>query len=264
VAAFGPDFRQARRGKQFTAVSAESLGSALGFFFIFLLLQQILLAMPTLLDAFSTASGRQLFDNKSAVFLWTLALMVPVGLVVSWLIYRTSLRRGGPLLMPELLRFPKLGWAGWLIVLVGFVVLMGLLAATLRFFSGDLHTTGEVERQTAGLPKTSLALFIVPLAVGIGAPLVEEFLFRGPLFVRLRQTAIGDLGTLVLTSGIWAAIHVGQPTINVITLFLMGLALGTLLLRFGSIWVPIACHCVWNTIASAALLNADKLQNIAQ
>jgi membrane protease YdiL (CAAX protease family) len=29
-------------------------------------------------------------------------------------------------------------------------------------------------------------------------------------------------------------------------IFIMGLVLGYLLYRFGSIWVPIVCHSVWN------------------
>jgi len=36
-------------------------------------------------------------------------------------------------------------------------------------------------------------------------------------------------------------------------LFVMGLALGLLLLRFGSLWVTICCHILWNVISSGAM-----------
>jgi membrane protease YdiL (CAAX protease family) len=35
--------------------------------------------------------------------------------------------------------------------------------------------------------------------------------------------------------------------------------LGLLLLRFGSLWVPIACHSLWNALTSFAFLGAQNL-----
>jgi uncharacterized protein len=55
---------------------------------------------------------------------------------------------------------------------------------------------------------------------------------------------------------VWAIIHVTQPWINIALIFFMGLVLGGLLLRFGSIWVPVACHCVWNLLTTIMLFNA--------
>jgi len=52
------------------------------------------------------------------------------------------------------------------------------------------------------------------------------------------------------------ALGVKEGLVALIPLFIMGLVLGWLRLRFGSIWVPIVCHSVWNLLACFALFNA--------
>ena len=80
----------------------------------------------------------------------------------------------------------------------------------------------------------------------IGAPLGEELVFRGQMFVALSQTRIGFPGASLLTSAGWAALHwTGNPMV-VALLFCMGLVLCFLLRRFGSLWVTMACHAAWN------------------
>jgi len=37
-----------------------------------------------------------------------------------------------------------------------------------------------------------------------------------------------------------------EPWLMIGVIFIMGLVFGYLLYRFGSIWVPIICHGVWN------------------
>jgi uncharacterized protein len=254
--ALGPDFRGARRGALYRAYSEQAFLPAIGFFALYLFLQMLLPGLPAAAGALAIQLGSPLFTEMSQLFLAAMAFMIPTGLFVSWLVNRTAQKRGGAMLMPELLRLPNLGWLGWLAVVFGFVVVMGVFAAVVRLGAGDTTSMGEVEKLTAALRGNPLAVFIVPLAIGFSAPLAEEFLFRGPLFVRLRQTFLGAIGTLVITSAVWAIIHVTQPWINIALIFFMGLVLGGLLLRFGSIWVPVACHCIWNLLTTIMLFNA--------
>jgi uncharacterized protein len=254
--ALGPDFRGARQSALYRAHSEQAVLPTIGFFALFLFLQLLLPGLPTAAGLIATKLGSPIFTDVSQLFMAAMAFMIPTGLFVSWLINRTAQQHGGSMLMPELLRLPNLGWAGWIAVVFGFVIVMGCFAAVVRLASGDTTSMGEIEKLTAAMRGNPLAAFIMPLAIGVSAPLAEEFLFRGPLFVRLRQTVLGAVGTLVITSAVWAVIHVTQPWINIALIFFMGLVLGGLLLRFGSIWVPVACHCVWNLLTTIMLFNA--------
>jgi uncharacterized protein len=257
VAVFGPDFRAARRQWQYRVFSEQSIASAVWFFLFYLFLQLLLPVLPAIAQKLGVSLGRPIFSGQSTQFVAIMFAMIPAALLVSWLIYRTGVAKGGASLSADLVRLPKLGWGGWVAVVIGFIVTLGIFAAALRFALGDMTSTGGVEQETNKVRGVAAAQFIIPLAVGICAPLAEEFLFRGPLFVRLKQTKLGAVGTVLMTSALWASIHFSQPWINVLVLFFMGLVLGTLLLRFGSIWVPVACHCAWNLMATVALLNVD-------
>ncbi len=59
-------------------------------------------------------------------------------------------------------------------------------------------------------------------------------------------------GTALVTSALWAGLHLSEPWFSVGLIFVMGLVFGWMMYRFGSLWVTIACHAVWNT--SYALL----------
>jgi membrane protease YdiL (CAAX protease family) len=52
----------------------------------------------------------------------------------------------------------------------------------------------------------------------------------------------------------WASIHITEPLHAIALIFVMGLLLSALLIRFGSLWVTVVCHAVWNGIYSLALL----------
>jgi membrane protease YdiL (CAAX protease family) len=95
----------------------------------------------------------------------------------------------------------------------------------------------------------------LPIAGGliIGAPVAEELTFRGQIFAALSQTRLGMRGAAAITSAVWAVIHITQPFHIILLLFLMGLALCWLLVRFGSLWVTITCHAVWNGLSAVTL-----------
>jgi hypothetical protein len=85
-------------------------------------------------------------------------------------------------------------------------------------------------------------------SIAIGAPLVEELIFRGQLFAALSQTRLGVSGTSVVTSAGWALLHASEPWLSIGLIFIMGLAFGWMMYRFGSLWVPVICHGAWNGI----------------
>jgi membrane protease YdiL (CAAX protease family) len=92
-----------------------------------------------------------------------------------------------------------------------------------------------------------LFLAVLP-SIAIGAPLAEELIFRGQLFSALAGTRLGVAGATVLTSALWALLHVTEPWLSIGLIFVMGLVLGFLMYRFGSLWVAMVCHGAWNGI----------------
>ncbi|MDP6630236.1 MAG: type II CAAX endopeptidase family protein [Kiritimatiellia bacterium] len=94
-----------------------------------------------------------------------------------------------------------------------------------------------------------LQLYLVVLAV-VGAPLIEEALFRGIAFpAMLRHTTLTR--AMVFVSLIFAAIHL-TPT-AVIPLFVFAMALSLAYLYTGNIIVPIVMHLLFNSVSIGML-----------
>jgi uncharacterized protein len=86
------------------------------------------------------------------------------------------------------------------------------------------------------------------LVVGIGAPLSEELLFRGFLLSALARSRLGFAGAAILSSALWTALHAGYSATGIAEVFLIGLFFSWLLWRTGSLWVPIFCHALYNSL----------------
>ncbi len=83
-------------------------------------------------------------------------------------------------------------------------------------------------------------------------------IFRGALFSALRHSWVGKTGAVVITAAAWAVIHaMGAPWLFVFIIFIMGLCLGWLLLRFGSLTLTIICHACWNLVSSLAIFGGQ-------
>ncbi len=169
------------------------------------------------------------------------------------------------------LRRPQLGWGGWIAVLIGFLVAVYLLNAGVFAVTGlnpqdyapssdgvldKSNSSGLVEKAMADLANEPLLFALALPGVTIIVPMMEELLFRGALFTAIAQSKIGRAGAVVITSGLWAVMHaMSAPWLFVSLIFLMGLVLGIILLRWGSLWVTIACHCLWNSLSSATIFS---------
>lgn len=98
--------------------------------------------------------------------------------------------------------------------------------------------------RTVGSP-----LFFWVTVVIIG-PVFEEMLFRGFLFVGLRDSRIGLAGTLLITSLAWAAMHIQYDLYGMFWILVLGLALGLVRHRTNSLWVVIILHGLNNAAAT--------------
>jgi membrane protease YdiL (CAAX protease family) len=85
----------------------------------------------------------------------------------------------------------------------------------------------------------------------IGGALLEELMFRGYPFQRLVE-AVGSWGAVLVLSGIFAAIHLGNPNAGGVlswgffnTIF-VGILFAYAYLRTKTLWLPFGIHFGWN------------------
>jgi membrane protease YdiL (CAAX protease family) len=232
-----------------------AVAAALGLFLLHQLLQ-VVLSLGVLYGVFGgDPSGTRLMTKA------VLIVIFPASLAVAAAAWWLAGRRGGNPREVLSLQAPKLTARGWLMLVAGFMLVMYAVIILLVLALGiDLaqYTPGpdgqSPETGSAGLVKEAvfdianeplLFLLVLP-SIAIGAPLAEELIFRGQLFAALSQTRLGVAGTALITSALWAMLHYSEPWLSIGLIFVMGLAFGWMMYRFGSLWVPIICHAVWN------------------
>ena len=87
------------------------------------------------------------------------------------------------------------------------------------------------------------------ISVVVVAPIIEEFLFRGFLYSQLRRSFLRDWGAMAVSSLVWTAIHFQYEIGILFFLFLFGLFLGYLRLKYGSLLIPIVLHAINNLLS---------------
>lgn len=108
----------------------------------------------------------------------------------------------------------------------------------------------EVMAVLAGLGIAGKAAAAVGICVG--APLAEELLFRGAWFSRL-EPRLGTWPTILLTGLSFGVVHLGAPW-TVPVLAVLGIGLGWLRARSGSVWPSVLAHGLNNAAGVALLL----------
>lgn len=96
-------------------------------------------------------------------------------------------------------------------------------------------------------------IVLVFVAICIIAPIIEELIFRGVLFVRLQQTKLGNTGAILITSIYFASLHVQYDAIGMFTTLLMGLVLGWVRYKSNNTSYCILIHMIANTFAMTLL-----------
>lgn len=87
---------------------------------------------------------------------------------------------------------------------------------------------------------------LAALAIGAGAPLMEELTFRGFLQSALAQR-LGFWPAALVTTTAWTGLHWGYSLAGLAEVFLIGLYFSWLLWRTGSLWPALICHALYNT-----------------
>jgi membrane protease YdiL (CAAX protease family) len=197
--------------------------------------------------------------REPAIFLPTLlAMQVVLAAVALGAAYLSPV----PLRRRLRLGRPRLPWYGYPVVCLGSLALgysAGVLIELLGF--GDQGTLHEFEQAISGMrgPVLVLAAVVVGISPGVG----EELMFRGYIQTRLGQRwprllAIG------VTSLLFALLH--MDLVQSTFALTMGLWLGEVADRTGSIWPAAAGHAFNNgvaTLGAALLPNIDTWHALA-
>lgn len=92
-----------------------------------------------------------------------------------------------------------------------------------------------------------LGLCYTLLGSSVAAPIFEEFLYRGVLFLGLRRR-LGNLGALLLSSTVFALAHSQYEWEGLLSVGVFGVSCGLLAWRTGSILPGIVLHAAYNTL----------------
>jgi membrane protease YdiL (CAAX protease family) len=249
---FGPGFRAGLRTAAYRPYNPAGLRAAILIFILLVAVDQIVL-QGGFASAIAAVGATDWETFKAGLVRGALLSLFPASLLTVLLAWAFARRHGADPREIVALRPPALGVLGWVAVVAGFcLVIAGASAVLIRSLGIPDSSSGEVEKAVMQLSDDRLYGLVVA-GVVIGAPLAEEFVFRGQIFAALAQTRIGFVGSAIVTSAMWAALHISEPAPFVGLIFLMGLILSWLLVRFGSLWVTIVCHCAWNAIATITL-----------
>lgn len=201
---------------------------------------QTLVAIPFLAMAEDSTAIEKL--QKDAGFLATALLVSNIACTLIILLL-VALRKGA-----TLGGYLALRWPGWRPLLT-WVVLAAVVVAALEGIT-TLLGRESVAEWWMDVYATAKEPLLIGLATVIAAPLFEEALFRGFLFPGLCRSRLGVNGTILLTSALWAAIHLQYGAYEITQIFVLGLLLGIARHRANSLIVPFVIHAAINLAAN--------------
>lgn len=132
-----------------------------------------------------------------------------------------------------------------LAIVIGFII-MSFVLSTILGKTSDSEYMIDAYRTTVWP-----ALFWV--AVVIFGPVFEESFFRGFLFAGLQQSRIGATGAILLTSLFWSLSHIQYGVYELVSIFALGIVLGIMRLKTGSLLAPLITHSFFNLIVMLML-----------
>jgi membrane protease YdiL (CAAX protease family) len=269
MAAFGPDFQKYTSPFLYEPINPAGLWRGLGFL---LLIGGAYMVLQSIVGLAISIFGFQMqWNDPSAIIKASIIGVLPASIPIAAFVWWVSKFRGGVPRDVLALRLAHLGWLGWPIVVFGFIIVMyAVVIAIVYIFQIDLSqfqmgADGEMEAQDLvkqgmiELAREPMLYWLAFLSVAVGAPIGEELIFRGYMFSLLSKTRIGFTGATLVTSAFWALLHKGTgPWFLAGVLFVMGIVLCCLLIRFGSLWVTLICHGVWNAITSLTIFGMSS------
>ena len=128
------------------------------------------------------------------------------------------------------------------------VLLLGTLGDVTSYLSGhDIVPEAVVDAYRTA--RASGDLLILGIAAVVAAPLIEELIFRGFMFPGYAASRLGVMGAILVSSAVWASMHIQYEAFYIGQIAVLGCLLGWLRWRSGSTLLTIALHALVNLIA---------------
>jgi membrane protease YdiL (CAAX protease family) len=96
-------------------------------------------------------------------------------------------------------------------------------------------------------------LLILLIGGCIAAPVMEEFVVRGFMFRGWSQSFLGPVGSIVVTSVLWAMMHTQYDWFGRFWIFVTGLVLGHFRWQSNSTWLTVMVHSAINIVIFFAM-----------
>ena len=177
-------------------------------------------------------------------------LACPLVLAVLWVTIRIARRRFAEYLALNLPSRAEL--------LRGLAISLAFLLAwdLLSYLTG--HAPPAFVIDSYRMARDAGLLWLLLVGFCIAAPITEEFTVRGFLFRGWSQSFLGPIGAIVVSSAIWAIVHLQYDWYFVCEVFCVGLIFGYLRYRSHSTWLTVATHAFFNlaVMAQTALMVA--------
>lgn len=183
-------------------------------------------------------------------FVWSVSAQIVVFLIAGWaasfvMLRLVDRRPWSSIGLGRVQASPRMLAAGFALGALGILMPSGVLLLSHELsFGTPLHPGGT----WAG---NALVLAVVLLP----AALSEEIISRGYIFAAIRES-IGPVWAIILTSAGFAALHLGNPGVEMRDIALVALAgvwLSTIVVLTRSLWAATAAHFAWNWAMGAVL-----------
>ena len=185
--------------------------------------------------------------DVSAQPIWVLAMVSVITWSISlWGVARLCRIHAGTSLTDTLkIRLAPRDFLGVPLGVVSQLVLVPVVMLPLRLLFPDSFSPEKIEKRATDLVNNANGVWMIVLVmvVVVGAPLVEEIVYRGMLQKSIAR-ALGKYRSLVLVAAWFAAIHFAP--VEFVGLFAFALVLGWVLDRNETLGMNIITHMAFN------------------
>lgn len=193
------------------------------------------------MDFVREQSLQQLLSNGKLVAIATLAsapVVVGLCILAAWLKRSLTVKEYFALRWP-----PARVTLKWLAVFVPFLLIVNVSLSLIKGEATEQFMSDVTKSAGWATPLLWLAIFV-------GAPVSEEFFFRGFLFAGLKNTWMGVTGAVIVPTLLFTAIHLQYDLQGLLFVLLAGLFFGVARAKTDSLWLPICLHAFMNVVAT--------------
>ena len=139
-------------------------------------------------------------------------------------------------------------------ILIKVVLLGGLYFTVMSLLLYYLNIpTPEFMLDVRDQTNSVIDAFMLVIAIFFIAPIIEEIIFRGVGYGRLKNTRYGVTGAVILTSLLFTFIHLQYDIVNTLSILPLAFLLGYIRYKTDNIWYCIALHFQINVLSSILL-----------